>query len=60
MQDLFTDLRVPRPWRERVPLLDSETGISWVVGHRIANWAKVGPNASELALWIRFSQDQAI
>ena len=60
LQDLFTDLRVPRPWRERVPLLDSETGISWVVGHRIANWAKVGPNASELALWIRFSQDQAI
>ena len=60
LQDLFTDLRVPRPWRKRVPLLESETGISWVVGHRIADWAKVGTDASEPALWIRFSQDQAL
>ena len=58
LQDLFTDLRVPRPWRERVPILETEAGIAWVVGHRIADWAKVGPDASEQALWIRFSQDQ--
>ena len=57
LQDLFTDLRVPRPWRERVPILETEAGIAWVVGHRIADWAKVGPDASEQALWIRFSQD---
>ena len=59
LQDLFTDLRVPRPWRERIPLLENGTGIAWVVGHRIADWAKVEPDASDPALWIRFSQDQA-
>ena len=60
LQDLFTDLRVPRPWRLRVPILETGTGIAWVVGHRIADWAKVGPDASAPALWIRFSQDQAL
>ena len=58
LQDLFTDLRVPRPWRERVPLFESERGIAWVVGHRIAHWAKVTPDASEQVLWVRFSQDR--
>ena len=60
LQDLFTDLRVPRPWRLKVPILETGTGIAWVVGHRIADWAKVGPDASAPALWIRFSQDQAL
>ena len=58
LQDLFTDLRVPRPWRGRVPLLECEAGIAWVVGHRIADWANVGPGAGEQMLWIRFSRDQ--
>ena len=57
LQDLFTDLRVARPWRERIPILETGTGIAWVVGHRIADWAKVGPDTSDQALWIRFSQD---
>ena len=42
LQDFFTDSRVPRDWRDRVPLLVSEGGIAWVVGWRIAHWAKVG------------------
>ena len=41
LQDFFTDSRVPRDWRDRVPLLVSEGGIAWVVGWRIAHWAKV-------------------
>jgi len=58
LQDLFTDLQVPRPWRERVPLLECERGIAWVIGHRIADWAKVQPDSSEQVLWIRFSQNE--
>jgi len=60
LQDLFTDLRVPRPWRERVPLLETDTGIAWVVGHRIADWAKVPPDYGEEVLWISFSQERSL
>ncbi len=56
LQDLFTDLRVPRHWRGRVPLLESARGIAWVVGHRITDWAKVNTEAGAQVLWVRFSQ----
>ena len=46
LQDFFTDARVPRPWRDRVPLMVTQQGIAWVVGYRIANWAKVAPGDS--------------
>ena len=39
LQDFFTDAKVPRAWRDSVPLLVSEQGIAWVVGYRIADWA---------------------
>jgi tRNA(Ile)-lysidine synthase len=58
LQDLFTDLRVPRPWRESVPLMETGSGIAWVVGHRIADWAKVPPDSDEEVQWINFSQEQ--
>jgi hypothetical protein len=38
--------------------LEGEMGIGWVVGHRIANWAKVDQEADDPVLWIRFSQNQ--
>ena len=41
LQDFFTDEKVPRAWRDRVPLLVADRGIAWVVGYRIADWAKV-------------------
>jgi tRNA(Ile)-lysidine synthase len=41
LQDFFTDAKVPRTWRDRVPLLVSERGIVWVAGHRIADWAAI-------------------
>ncbi|MDA0734463.1 MAG: tRNA lysidine(34) synthetase TilS [Chloroflexi bacterium] len=46
LQDFFTDSKVPRVWRDRVPLLASDQGIAWVVGHRIAEWAKVDTRAA--------------
>ena len=39
LQDFFTDSKVPRSWRDRVPLLVSGRGIAWVVGYRVAHWA---------------------
>ena len=41
LQDFMVDSKVPRLWRDRVPLLTSPRGIAWVVGWRIADWAKV-------------------
>ena len=56
LQDFFTDARVPGGWRDRVPLLVSSRGIAWVVGYRIAHWARVRvgePDPAE-ALWTNF------
>ena len=55
LQDLFVDCRVPRERRDRVPLLVSPEGIAWVVGVRIAEWARVRPERSE-ALEVRFER----
>ena len=47
LQDFFTDARIPESWRDRVPLLVTDRGIAWVVGHRIAEWARVGTQAGD-------------
>jgi tRNA(Ile)-lysidine synthase len=41
LQDFMVDSKVPRECRDRVPLVVSNRGIAWVVGWRIADWAKV-------------------
>jgi tRNA(Ile)-lysidine synthase len=41
LKDFFIDAKVPSKWRDRVPLVVSNKGIAWVVGYRIADWAKV-------------------
>jgi len=59
LQDFFTDARVPRTWRGSVPLLVAPQGIAWVVGYRIAHWARVletGEGASE-ALVVTFARN---
>lgn len=33
LQDYFVDRRVPRPDRDRVPIVEAAGGIAWVVGH---------------------------
>jgi tRNA(Ile)-lysidine synthase len=56
LQDFFTDARVAREWRDRVPLLVSSRGIAWVVGYRIAHWARVrmGETAPAEAVRVEF------
>ena len=56
LQDLFTDLHVPRAWRDQVPLLECGRGIAWVVGHRVADWVKVPSDSTALVLWVTFRQ----
>ena len=55
LQDIFTDARIPRHWRERIPLVITPRGIAWIVGSRIADWAAVRPAAGAVAAtFIRF------
>jgi tRNA(Ile)-lysidine synthetase-like protein len=51
LQDFFVDARVPRSERDSVPIFDSERGIVWVGGLRIADWAKPQAGAPTLFLW---------
>ena len=56
LQDIFTDAKIPRPWRDRIPLVVTPRGIAWVVGVRIADWAAVDRGADAATL-IRFDVD---
>lgn len=57
LQDFYVDEKVPRAWRDRVPLLLTERGIAWVVGYRTAEWARahLDHNHGEDVLRIKFS-----
>ncbi|MDA1257373.1 MAG: tRNA lysidine(34) synthetase TilS [Chloroflexi bacterium] len=54
VQDLFVNAGVPRSWRDRTPLIESDRGIAWVAGLRIAEWARVTAETKRV-LCIRFS-----
>ena len=41
LQDFFVGAGVPERWRDRVPIVESDKGIVWVAGSRLAEWAKV-------------------
>lgn len=48
LQDFMVDAKVPRGMRDRVPLVLSERGIVWVVGHRIAHWARIEEDTTKV------------
>jgi tRNA(Ile)-lysidine synthase len=48
LQDFMVDEKIPRHWRDRVPLVVAPKGIAWVVGWRIADWARARDDASEI------------
>jgi tRNA(Ile)-lysidine synthase len=58
LQDFFTDSHVPRAWRDLIPLLVCGEDIAWVVGYRIAEWAKVKPRETQggQVIQIRFQR----
>ncbi len=47
LKDYMIDEKIPQSWRDRVPLVVTPTGIAWVVGWRIAHWAKVHQDDTE-------------
>src|SRR5579884_3813061 len=48
LQDFLVDAGVPRRARARLPLVVAERGIAWVVGQRIAHWARARPDSALL------------
>ena len=49
LQDFFVGAGVPERWRDRVPIVESDRGIVWVAGSRLAEWAKVLPDHMQVA-----------
>lgn len=53
LQDFMTDSKIPRSWRDRVPLLCAGDRIAWVVGWRIGHPFRVRDETRKM-LRIRF------
>ena len=53
LQNFLVDAKVPRHWRDSVPLVVCQAGIAWVVGYRLAEWARFKGGVGE-ALMINF------
>ena len=53
LQDFMVDAKIPRHSRDSVPLITTENGIAWVVGWRIADWAKL-TSEDKRCLQLRF------
>ena len=49
------DARIPREWRDRIPIVDSGDGILWVVGYRINERVKVTDDTRRI-LRLEFSR----
>ena len=41
LQNFYTDSKIPAMWRSKIPLLISDKGIMWIVGHRISELGRV-------------------
>ena len=54
LQDFMVDAKIPRDQRDGVPLVVSKKGIAWVVGWRIADWARMRPDTRH-TLELRFT-----
>lgn len=55
LQDFMVDSKIPRPWRDRVPLVCSPEYILWVVGWRIDDRVKVTEATREI-LHLKFER----
>ena len=58
VQDVMVDDKTPAAERDGVPLVVSENGVVWVVGHRLAHWARVREDTKRV-LRLEFRQPSA-
>jgi len=58
LSDFFTNRKVPRPVRDRLPLLEGPEGIAWVCGQRLDERARV-TRATERVLLVRFCRGRS-
>jgi tRNA(Ile)-lysidine synthase len=49
LQDLFTDAKVPRSLRHRLPVVESEGEIAWIAGVALSDLFKVTTTTSRAA-----------
>jgi len=59
LQDLLVDAKVPQDRRDGVPLVCAAWGIAWVVGHRMDERARTGPN-TRTVLHLRVRRSRSI
>ena len=57
VQDFMVDSRIDRSWRDRIPLVVAESGIAWVVGWRLAEWARPEGTGDDVSLRFIPSED---
>jgi tRNA(Ile)-lysidine synthase len=50
LQDLFTDNKIPREERERVPVVESSGQIAWVAGLAIGESFRAAPYETEVVV----------
>ena len=48
LKEFMIDAHIPRGWRDRTPLLAGDGGVAWVVGWRIAHWARVTEGTGQI------------
>ena len=58
LQDFMVDARIPRHWRDRVPLVCSPRHIVWVAGWRVDHRARVTPSTKRV-LCLEFERTDA-
>lgn len=56
LSDYMTDRKIPRPIRDRIPLLCRENRVLWVIGHGADSLCRVGEN--EEAVLVAYMKDQ--
>jgi tRNA(Ile)-lysidine synthase len=54
LSDLLINMKIPRPWRDYVPLVEAGGRILWVVGVRLSEAALVRPDTRRV-VYLRFS-----
>ena len=60
LREFMIDARIPRRWRDGLPLLVSERGIVCVPGWRIAHWARITDETRRvLRLSVTYGKAQA-